>query len=199
MILVVEDHKTLRLMIVKGLKKEGFEVVDAENGKEALELLDKIEPELIISDVRMPEMDGFEFLGKVREKNKIIPFIFLTVLDDIEDYQKGYTLGADSYITKPFEIDELVDKIRKKLNKFRILKEILSGKRKEANLDEVSISDIVEVADKNERKIIIESGKEKGEIIIQNGEIKKASFGSLEGEKAIAKVLGIKSGKIKFL
>lgn len=199
MILVVEDHKTLRLMIVKGLKKEGFEVVDAENGKEALELLDKIEPELIISDVRMPEMDGFEFLGKVREKNKIIPFIFLTVLDDIEDYQKGYTLGADSYITKPFEINELIDKIRKKLNKFRILKEILSGKRKEANLDEISISDIVEIADKKERKIIIESGKEKGEIIIENGEIKKASFGGLEGEKAIAKVLGIKSGKIKLL
>lgn len=199
MILVVEDHKTLRLMIVKGLKKEGFEVIDAENGKEALALLEKIEPELIVSDVRMPEMDGFEFLGKVREKNKIIPFIFLTVLDDLEDYQIGYNLGADGYITKPFEIDELVEKIKRKLRKSKILKEIISGKRKEVNLDDISISDIVEIGDKNERKIFVESGKQKGEFIIQNGEIKNATFEDLKGEKAIAKVLSLKSGKIKFV
>lgn len=199
MILVVEDHKTLRLMIVKGLKKEGFEVLEAENGKEALSILEKIDPELIISDVRMPEMDGFEFLGKVRERNKIVPFIFLTVLDDIDDYQKGYKLGADSYITKPFEMKDLVRKIRKKLNRFTLLKDFFSGKIKEVQLEDVSISDIAEFSGKDEKKIQISSGEENGEIVIKNGEIKKASFGNFEGDKAIAKVLSLKSGKIIFI
>uniref|UniRef100_A0A7C4Y514 Response regulator n=1 Tax=candidate division WOR-3 bacterium TaxID=2052148 RepID=A0A7C4Y514_UNCW3 len=196
MILVVEDHKTLRLMIVKGLKKEGFEVVEAENGKQALEIIEKMEPELIISDVRMPEMDGFEFISRLREKNRIIPFIFLTVLDDIDDYKKGYKLGADSYITKPFEMKELIEKIRMKLQKTRIIKEIIEGKRKEVKIEEISLADLVEMVIEGEKNLIIETDEGKGEITIKNGEIKKAKFGSLEGEDAIAKLILLKSGKI---
>jgi DNA-binding response OmpR family regulator len=196
MILVVEDHKTLRLMIVKGLKKEGFEVVEAENGKQALEILEKMEPELIISDVRMPEMDGFEFISRLREKNRIIPFIFLTVLDDIDDYKKGYKLGADSYITKPFEMKELIEKIRMKLQKTRIIKEIIEGKRKEVKIEEISLPDLVEMVIEGEKNLIIETDEGKGEITIKNGEIKKAKFGSLEDEDAITKLILLKSGKI---
>ncbi|MEJ2307500.1 MAG: response regulator [candidate division WOR-3 bacterium] len=125
MILVLEDNKALRMIIRKALEKAGYDVKTAENGEEGLKILEEETPDLIISDVIMPEMDGFEFLKKIRKKHPLVPFTFLTVKSELEDYSKGYELGATDYITKPFDVEILLKKVEKRIASGKILKEII--------------------------------------------------------------------------
>jgi len=123
-ILIVEDNDSLRNGISEMLTLEGFVVLAARNGIEAVELLRSNLPELILSDVMMPEMDGFDFYNEVRSHPELfsIPFLFLTARTDPEDSLKGRTLGADDYLTKPISRDELVTTIRSRLNRSRQVK-----------------------------------------------------------------------------
>ena len=118
-ILVVEDEKDLRLNLQEMLEREGFSILTAANGVEALELTASIEPDLILSDIKMPDMDGFEFLKVLQQKTETanIPFIFLTAKIEMQDLREGMVLGADDYITKPFKIDELITAINTRLKK----------------------------------------------------------------------------------
>jgi len=136
-ILVVEDEKDLRLNLQEMLEHEGFNILTAANGVEALELTASIEPDLILSDIKMPDMDGFEFLKVLQQKTETanIPFIFLTAKVDMQDLREGMVLGADDYITKPFKINELITaintRLRKKENHLRTIndfKKMLSQK-----------------------------------------------------------------------
>jgi putative two-component system response regulator len=123
-ILIVEDNDSLRSGISEMLTLEGFSVLSASNGVEAIELLKSNLPELILSDVMMPEMDGFDFYSEVRAQPELFstPFLFLTARTDPEDALKGRTLGADDYLTKPISRDELVTTIRSRLNRSRQVK-----------------------------------------------------------------------------
>lgn len=123
-ILIVEDNDSLRIGISEMLTIEGFSVLAARNGVEAIELLKSNLPELILSDVMMPEMDGFDFYNQVRSRSELfsIPFLFLTARTDPEDSLRGRTLGADDYLTKPISRDELVTTIRSRLNRSRQVK-----------------------------------------------------------------------------
>jgi putative two-component system response regulator len=123
-ILIVEDNDSLRIGISEMLTLEGFLVLAARNGVEAVELLKSNLPELILSDVMMPEMDGFDLFSEVRSHPELfsIPFLFLTVRTDPEDSLKGRKLGADDYLTKPISRDELVTTIRSRLNRSRQVK-----------------------------------------------------------------------------
>lgn len=123
-ILIVEDNDSLRIGISEMLNIEGFSVLAARNGVEAIELLKSNLPELILSDVMMPEMDGFDFYNQVRSRSELfsIPFLFLTARTDPEDSLRGRTLGADDYLTKPISRDELVTTIRSRLNRSRQVK-----------------------------------------------------------------------------
>lgn len=109
-ILVVEDNQLLRENIAEILEIEGYTAITAVNGadgvKKALEQI----PDLIISDVNMPKMDGFEMLQALRkaEETRVTPFIFLTVKDTMSDMRQGMNLGADDYLAKPFDMDELL-------------------------------------------------------------------------------------------
>lgn len=118
-ILVVEDEKDLRLNLQEMLEREGFSILTAANGVEALQLTATIEPDLILSDIKMPDMDGFEFLKTLQQKTETanIPFIFLTAKVDMQDLREGMVLGADDYITKPFKINELITAINTRLRK----------------------------------------------------------------------------------
>ena len=105
-ILVVDDEARMRRFIRMNLELEGYQVVEAENGIQALDQIRKYTPDLIIMDVMMPEMDGFETLGMLREISTV-PVVLLTVRSDEEDITRGLNLGADDYITKPFSPREL--------------------------------------------------------------------------------------------
>jgi two-component system KDP operon response regulator KdpE len=110
-VLVVDDESRMVEFITMNLELEGFRVVRAANGSEALEKASKEHPDLVLLDIMMPEMDGFETLQALRETSSV-PVIFLTAKSEEVDRIKGLDLGADDYITKPFSPRELVSRIR---------------------------------------------------------------------------------------
>lgn len=110
-ILVVDDEHRMVQFISMNLDLEGFRVVSATNGYEALEKVTRELPDLVVLDIMMPDMDGFETLKKVRELSSV-PVIFLSVKNEEYDRVHGLDLGADDYLTKPFSPRELVSRIR---------------------------------------------------------------------------------------
>ncbi|MCX7911745.1 MAG: response regulator transcription factor [Dehalococcoidales bacterium] len=110
-ILVVDDEPQIAQSIAMNLQLEGFHVVSARDGYEALEKLTTEMPDMVILDVMMPDMDGFETLRRIREVSPV-PVIFLTVRGQEHDRVRGLDLGADDYITKPFSQRELLSRIR---------------------------------------------------------------------------------------
>ena len=122
-VLVVEDEvNILKLMNIR-LTKSGFNVFTAENGAIALDVVSKAEIDLIIADVMMPVMDGFEFVERLRAEGKNIPVIFVTAKETLEDKKTGFNLGADDYMVKPIDHEELVLRINALLKRADIRKE----------------------------------------------------------------------------
>jgi putative two-component system response regulator len=120
-ILIVEDNDLLREGLREMLSLEDFTVITARNGSEALQWMETVSPELIVSDVTMPVMDGFDFYSVVRSHLEwvTIPFIFLTARAEPEDIQAGRSVGVDDYLTKPVNREELVTTIRSRLARAR--------------------------------------------------------------------------------
>lgn len=121
-ILIIEDEQILRQQIVRLLQLEGFEAMEATNGRIGVELAIKNPPDLIICDILMPELDGFGVLQSVREnaRTAMIPFIFLTALVGSPDRRHGMEEGADDYITKPYTPASLIGSVRRRLEKRRL-------------------------------------------------------------------------------
>ena len=118
-ILVVEDDPVVQKIMMLNLTKAGFSSILASNGVEALMQVKVALPDLIVSDVMMPEMDGFELLKALRSdpKTSFIPVIMLTSRDSCEDIIGGLNMGADDYLPKPFDPDILIARIRSKINR----------------------------------------------------------------------------------
>ena len=111
-ILVVEDERDLNRIITKHLKKNNYSVDSCFDGQEALDFISYSEYDLIITDIMMPNVDGYEFIDKLRANKNNTPVIMLTAKDTLEDKIVGLDSGADDYIVKPFEFDELLARIR---------------------------------------------------------------------------------------
>lgn len=111
-ILFVEDDSTLSFIVQDALTREGFDVVCASNGEFGLKLFKEAEPDIIVADVMMPKMDGFEMVRLIRLTAPAVPVLFLTARTALEDVVKGFELGANDYIRKPFQILELVVRIK---------------------------------------------------------------------------------------
>lgn len=118
-ILLVEDDSTLSFIVQDALTREGFDVVCASNGQAGLELFKEANPDIIVADVMMPKMDGFEMVRMIRPAAPTVPVLFLTARTALEDVVKGFELGANDYIRKPFQILELVVRIKALLNRNR--------------------------------------------------------------------------------
>src|SRR5690625_492599 len=110
-ILIADDDKHIRNLVEIHLKEEGFNVLQAENGEKALEVLASYPCDLAIVDIMMPVMDGYELTRDIRQYYDI-PIILLTAKDQIEDKEKGFLSGTDDYLVKPFDIRELIFRIR---------------------------------------------------------------------------------------
>lgn len=119
-ILIVDDEKNIVDIIAFNMKKEGYEVVKAMDGEEGLRLTFEENPDLILLDIMMPKMDGYEVCKKIREK-KNTPIIMLTARAEEVDKVLGLELGADDYVTKPFGIRELVARVKANLRKMEVL------------------------------------------------------------------------------
>jgi len=120
-ILIVDDDATLRAALTRYLKDRGFAVRNASSGREGFDSFTEETPDLIVSDVVMPEMDGFELCTRVRESGsgQLVPFIFLSGRCDLEDRIQGHSIGADDYLVKPFHPRELIAKIEAQLARAR--------------------------------------------------------------------------------
>lgn len=120
-ILVVDDDTTLRMALTRYLEKRGYLVQDVGSGVEALHAFEEDPPDLVVSDVMMPEMDGFEFCRRLRatRSGQLVPFIFLSSKGEVEDRVQGHSIGADDYLIKPFEPRELLAKIEAQLERSR--------------------------------------------------------------------------------
>ncbi|MFO7847615.1 MAG: response regulator transcription factor [Balneolaceae bacterium] len=119
-ILVVDDEQDLLDLIEYNLKKEGFQVLKAENGIEALEVAREQNPDLVLLDIMMPKMDGLEVCEKMRSDSELrhIPIIFLTARGDEKTEVEGLDLGADDYVTKPISTTKLISRIKAVLRRF---------------------------------------------------------------------------------
>lgn len=116
-LLLIDDDPNLILLVKDYLEFRGYEVITAENGREALEVLEQDLPDMIICDVMMPEMDGYTFVNHVRqnERTSWIPILFLSAKGQSQDRVKGLNIGADVYMVKPFEPEELVAQVEASL------------------------------------------------------------------------------------
>src|SRR3954447_18770024 len=111
-VLVVDDEPNIRDLVQVALRFHGFEVITAGTGDEALRRARDDAPRLIVLDVMLPDLDGFEVCRRLRERGEEPPVIFLTARDTPSDTVTGLTLGGDDYVTKPFSIDALVARVR---------------------------------------------------------------------------------------
>lgn len=119
-VLVVEDNKEFNKTVCSFLNKSGYEAKGCLNAHEAYNMLYDNIFDLIVSDIMMPDIDGFEFASTVRELNKDIPILFMTARDDITSKQKGFHIGADDYMVKPIDLDELILRIGALLRRAKI-------------------------------------------------------------------------------
>lgn len=111
-ILLVEDDSTLSFIVQDALTREGFDVVCAPNGESGLKLFKGSNPDIIVADVMMPRMDGFEMVRLIRLTAPAVPVLFLTARTALDDVVKGFEIGANDYIRKPFQILELLVRIK---------------------------------------------------------------------------------------
>ncbi len=146
-ILIVDDVPANIQFLGKLLKGEGYKIAPASNGRKALEMIPKMRPDLVLMDVMMPEMDGFEACSRMKAsaEMKDIPVIFLSARSESEDVVRGFKLGAVDYIQKPFNAEELIVRVRNHLELVRSRRLIIHYMdemgRQNALLEELSITD----------------------------------------------------------
>lgn len=120
-ILIVDDDITLKTALIRYLQNRGYSVLEACSGSEALSMFEQNPPDVVVSDVIMPGMDGLEFCRRLRatRSGQLVPFIFLSGRKDLDDRIQGHQMGADDYLVKPFDPKELVAKIEAQLERSR--------------------------------------------------------------------------------
>ena len=116
-LLVAEDEKDMNRLITRALEKEGYGVDSCFDGEEAMDYLESAEYDGVILDIMMPKMDGHQVLKKLRARGSNLPVLFLTARDSIADRVAGLDLGADDYLIKPFDFDELLARVRAMMRK----------------------------------------------------------------------------------
>ncbi|MBC6466383.1 response regulator transcription factor [Actinomadura alba] len=111
-LLVVEDEPNIRELLAASLRFAGFEVMTADDGGEGVRAAQRHRPDLIVLDVMLPDMDGFDVARRLRSGGTRTPVLFLTARDSVEDRVHGLTIGGDDYVTKPFSLEEVIARIR---------------------------------------------------------------------------------------
>ncbi|HTL53749.1 MAG TPA: response regulator [Planctomycetota bacterium] len=204
-ILVVEDDRSSRYMLQGALGARGCQVLTVENALLATNLLDQMTFDLILSDYRMPIIDGLSFFERLRENPKFrdIPFIFLSAFADSKQRANALRLGAEDFLVKPINLDELVIRIAKVLQRAKtrrklsqMNKTVLQGAIDVIHLDQVL--HMVEAMNLTGTLEIQPPGNDPGFMYVIEGKLAGARFGSREGLAAVAVLLGVPSGRFAF-
>jgi CheY-like chemotaxis protein/CRP-like cAMP-binding protein len=183
-VLLIEDNHAIRENVVEILELSGYTVTAADNGKTGLELAVKAVPDIILCDIMMPELDGYTVFDTLSKNptTKAVPFIFLTAKSERSDIRKGMELGADDYLTKPFDDKELLNAIESRLKKQEIY-QLFYGKTPERLNDAISKKDGLEQL----KEIMQERSSRK---------LKKNHHIHYEGDRVLG-IYFIISGKVK--
>ena len=204
-ILIVDDNKTVRTLLSINLRKENFEVLEAENGVEGLDVVNEQMPDLVISDIIMPQMDGFEFCKQVRttSKSPMVPFMFLTSIDQVATELRGLRTGADDYLIKSnIKKEELVGKVNAMLNKANEYKQAekemqdgLYGK-----FSDLSLVDVFQLLIMNKKTgiLTITRDGDKAELYFDDGRMLHAEYKKFVGEEAVYNLGEWKEGVFRF-
>lgn len=120
-ILVVEDNKNLRKLMITYLRNNNYETLEASDGQEALEVIDKNHVDLMICDVMMPNMDGYTLAKELREANYMLPILMATAKETLDDKTEGFLSGADDYMVKPIDMDEMILRVGVLLRRANII------------------------------------------------------------------------------
>lgn len=122
-ILMVDDDKHTRMLLRAILEEAGYTVTTANNGEEALDVLDREHIDLVVLDIMMPKMDGYEFTKTIRETNDALPILMVTAKQDAADEKQGFLVGTDDYITKPIDEEKMLLRIKALLRRAQIVSE----------------------------------------------------------------------------
>src|SRR4030042_2004658 len=200
-ILIVDDNPHVLKLLSISLEKAGYEIQTAENGDQGIEAVNKFKPDLVISDVMMPQTDGIEFCWMVRENSEIpmVPFIFLTSLSDQEMEIRGFRAGADEYLVKPVDRKVLLEKVSTLLNRAKRVKtveneQVSQMKGFEGNMADLSLAEMIQLLNLNKRSGTMEiASDKKGQIIFENGEMIYSIYDEkFLGEEAITQLVMLK-------
>ena len=204
-ILIVDDNPSVLKLLNISLNKAGYEVIEAENGEEAFDIANKELPDLIISDIMMPQMDGLELCWMIRENSKvpIVPFIFLTSFEDAEMEIRGFRAGADEYLNKPIDRKELLQRVEDLLARTKNLKEMETKsdthKGFSGNLNELSIVELVQMLNLNKKTGILQINSSiKGNIYLKDGQLFAAEANDKKGEQAVYDLVAENVGTFNF-
>lgn len=210
-ILIVEDEPGMIELLTVALEDEGYNISIANNGQQGLRKVEEESPDLIISDVMMPDMNGYDFCQQLREnpKTAAIPFIFLTAKKDVSDRVRGLNLGADDYISKPFHVVEVVARIKTLMMRVKRARPaaaqpaVMNTESEAAfagDLEKMSIGEVVQtitLTRKNGRLLVV-NGAKRGEVYFQDAMVTYADVDRKKGEEAVYRLLAWKNGQFKF-
>jgi CheY-like chemotaxis protein len=195
-LLVVDDSRLILQMVYDFFMAQGYRVDLADDGQAALEYLERQTPDVIVSDILMPGMDGWELFGKIREREATseTPFVFLTTEKELPERLRGFRIGADDYVTKPFEVEELHARVERILQFRRILDAARRGEGSmlAGSVEHLGLPDLLQMLAMNGKDAEVEVAQKNrnGWIRFRAGEIVHAEAGGVTGIKALYRMLG---------
>lgn len=203
-ILIIDDNQQILRLLTISLQKADYSTITAKNGQEGYDAFINENPDLILSDIMMPDFNGFELCLKIREGevNPLVPFIFMTSAESSDMEVKGFRAGADDFIQKPIERQELIDSITKLLNRQKKVGKIESKSAKtdiglSGNLSDITLVEIIQLLSLNHRSgtLIVDGGKTgKANIYFNNGNMKRIEGAFGEGNEALKSLVAINKG-----
>lgn len=200
-ILVVDDNAYLVDILSFSLEMENYEVLKAYDGEEALKIITESTPDLILADIMMPKMDGFELCKKTKEdaKTRDIPFLFLTAKGKLDDQLKGFSLGGDDYIVKPFNLNDLLKKIARSIEQYKEKGSMVIDIPAEGKIVEFPIIKVLQAVKSNKQTVTITAttANDTGKIYVKNGKIAKAETSVSKDKTALEAILAWKDGSFK--
>ena len=203
-VLVVEDEVRLARTIELYLGQRGFTVRTASNGAEALERIAEARPDVIVTDIMMPVMDGYTLCRRLRTDpvTCAIPFLFLTSKDDDRDRVRGLKMGADDYLAKPCDLGELHACVHALLSCVEAVRQIpLDSIRIVGRLADTDLLDVLQMLELQEKAgaLVVKRDGESGVVYLRAGKIVAAGLGTAEGREPLASLLTWKTGDYCFV
>lgn len=203
-ILVVDDDPHLLNLLDMRLADQGFDVMLASSAQEALTKVEGRMPDIVIADIMMPGMDGYELCERVRANEKLqhIPFVFLSALANTQDKVRGLKLGADDYLTKPFEFHELLARIEILLDRYSRYQETFEQDPEIAttgNIEDLGVIDLLQMLSFGQKtgEVHLKSDEEEGFLYLMSGKLVAATCRSKQGRAALPTLLSWSKGRFR--